>query len=171
MDARNTALLVIDMQNDFVEDGAIFEVKGIRDSLPQFSEFIAKCRELGVLVIYTRHRESKGKALRQNTHGWRIHKGIAPEQDIVLDKGKNDAFSGTALDRELRGREIRTVIITGTMTDICCNATAAGARLRGYGVVFCSDLTFTSKKEEHERILGEMGTSVRASKEILEALS
>ena len=50
-----TALLVIDMQNDFITDGATIEVKEIKNHLTHFKNFIDLCREKNVEIIYTRH--------------------------------------------------------------------------------------------------------------------
>lgn len=52
---KKTALLIIDMQNDFVEEGAVLEVPATRKNLREYKTFIDFCRKKGVTVIYTRH--------------------------------------------------------------------------------------------------------------------
>lgn len=171
MDAENTALLVIDMQNDFVEKGAIFEVRSSRKGLKKLGAFIDECRKAGVLIVYTRHcytpegnpvetklfPEYGRGALRKGTHGWEINEAVAPEKgDLVIDKTRYDAFFNTDLDAKLRTRNVKTVIVTGTMTEVCCASTASGAMFRDYDVLFCPDMTFTSGKEKHEITLKTM---------------
>ncbi len=164
MNAKRAALLVIDMQNDFVERGAVFEVKGIREKLLRLKKFISECRKRGAQIVYTRHcytpegnpvearlfPEYGRGALRKGTHGWKINEAVAPEKgDLIIDKTRYDAFFNTDLDAELKTRNIKTVIITGTMTEVCCASTAGGAMFRDYEVVFCSDLNFTSERNRH----------------------
>lgn len=168
MDAKTTALLVIDMQNDFVDEGAVFEVRNIRKDLGKLGAFIGECRKSSVLVVYTRHcytpegnpveaklfPEYGGNALRKGTHGWEINEAVAPEKgDLVMDKTRYDAFFNTDLDAKLKTLNIKTVIVTGTMTEVCCASTASGAMFRDYEVVFCSDLNFTSERNRHKMVL------------------
>ncbi len=168
-----TALLVIDMQNDFVEKGALLEIPGIRKNIGRLSDFIKFARSLGIPVVYTRHcfdpvanpieaklfPEMRENGLRKGTHGWEIAPALAPmECDIVVDKTRYDAFFKTNLGSVLKKREIETLIITGTMTEVCCESTARSAMFLDYDVVFCSDLTFTSGRKMHERTLAVIGS-------------
>ena len=178
-------LLVIDMQNDFIKEGAIVEVGGIREKVPEFKEFVDKCREKGVKVVYTSHcydpkknvveaklfPELDEEGLRKSSEGWQIYDKIAPlEGEVVIDKERYDAFFKTELRKVLKSEKVDTVIITGTMTEICCESTARTAMSYDYDVVFCSDLTFTCDKDAHENTLKVIKNhfgKVKSSKEIL----
>lgn len=161
-------LLVIDMQNDFTQSGAVLEVKGIRKQLKKLNSFIAWARTNKILVIYTRHTYSvknnpietkmfphvKDK-MRKGSFGWQICAELKPAKgDIIIDKTRYDAFYKTNLDKILRKQRVDTVIITGTMTNVCCESTARSAMYRDYNVIFCSDLTFCSSAKVHKNTLG-----------------
>ena len=158
---ERAALLVIDMQNDFVKEGGLLEVPRIRSQLPLIKRLIETCRELEVPVIYTRQvypphssvnplslqmfplLEREG--LRKGTDGAEICMELAPEPgDLIVEKMGFNAFHDTQLESFLRNiggrRKVDTVIICGTATNICCESTARGAVERDYKVVFGSDV-------------------------------
>jgi ureidoacrylate peracid hydrolase len=183
-----TALLVIDMQNDFVEDGALIEVKGIRNRITQFKSFIDECRKRGITIIYTKHIfdtvhnpvEAKLfpslaiEGLREGTKGVEVHNELLPEKsDIMIKKRRYDAFFGTDLEVILKAKGIKNIIITGTMTNVCCESTARSAMFRDFNVLFSSDLTFTSDPVIHENTLKTIKShfgEVMNSEEILQSL-
>ncbi len=161
IDPKKTAVLVIDMQNDFIEPGAeLFSQMGY-DFVPKMAAFLDECRKRGMLVIYTknmvqadRHDIGKagefcealkqGKVLIEGTHGVEIFEGVAPKEgDIVLRKNRYSSFYGTRLDSILRTSGIDTVTITGVCTEACCFSTARDAGAMCYDVAFLSDLTGT----------------------------
>jgi len=162
IDRERTALLVIDMQNDFVREGAILEVPKIRSQIPKIKKLIATCRELEIPVIYTRqvYRADSdvmplvlemlpllGKeGLRDGTPGAEIYGELEPKLgDITVRKMGFNAFYNTDLEsvlRNIKGRRIvDTLIICGTVTNVCCESTARDAFERDYKVVFGSDIT------------------------------
>jgi nicotinamidase-related amidase len=159
---EKAALLVVDMQNDFVKQGAICEVPGIRIQIPLIKRLVETCRELGVPVIYTQQvfpRDSgvkplvlemfpllESEGLRDGTVGAEICSQLAPRPgEVVIKKMGFNAFHNTPLEsilRNIRGRrKVDTIIICGTATNICCESTARGAVERDYKVVFGSDIT------------------------------
>jgi len=159
---EKTALLVIDMQNDFVKKGAILEVPKIRSQIPKIKRLIETCRKLGVPVIYTKQvyrADSKvkplilemlplleKKGLREGTEGAEIYSDLKPKpEDIIIRKMGFSAFYNTELESILRNikgrRNVDTLIICGTVTNICCESTARDAFERDYKVVFGSDIT------------------------------
>ncbi|MBN1385394.1 cysteine hydrolase [Candidatus Woesearchaeota archaeon] len=182
-----TALLVVDLQNDFIEEDSVYGNISIRKNLKRIKSFIDACREKGFLIIYTRHcfspkknpiearlyPELIGEVLKKGTHGWNIHESIYTEDDIIIDKHRYDAFYGTDLESILKKKRIKNIIIIGTMTNVCCDSTARGAMYRDFNVFFCSDLNFTYDKRTHKMSLENINDhfgEVLSSKEILRKL-
>ncbi len=168
MNPQQTALLVIDMQNDFVADGGLLEVKRIRRNISSFKSFIDFCRRKKMLIIYTRHcyhpqknpieatlfNVLKKEGLRKGKPGWQIFSFLAPEKnDIVINKTRYDAFFKTPLYHILKKRKIKNVIITGTMTEICCESTARAAMFHDFHIFFCNDFSYTSLPSSHKKTL------------------
>ncbi|MCK4589758.1 MAG: cysteine hydrolase [Nanoarchaeota archaeon] len=183
------ALLIIDMQNDFVKEGALFEVKGIRKNIEDFKNLINKCREKGLPLIYSRHcytpennpieaklfpNLEKG-GLRKDTEGWQIYSELKPQEgDTVIDKTRYDTFFKTELKSILASKNIDTVIITGTLTNVCCESTARAAMQHDFNVIFCSDLNHCSREEIKKHTLKTIEIyfgQVMSSKEILELIN
>src|SRR4051794_30413976 len=108
-DKSRAALLVIDMQRDFVEDGAIMEVPMARDRIPEMRRILDRCHADGVPVLFTRHVLSdrfdispletayipklKSQGMREGTSGAEIIPQLAPlEHETVIVKHRYDAF-------------------------------------------------------------------------------
>ena len=157
IDPKKTAVLVIDMQNDFIEPGApIFTEMGY-EMCDRLNAFLDAFRAKGTLIIYSQNTLradfldiGKGKDFCENpvciegTHGFEIYPKVAPRpSDVVLRKSNYSFFQCTPLDKILRTNQIDTVIITGVVTDCCCFSTARDAGALNYNVGFISDLTGT----------------------------
>jgi ureidoacrylate peracid hydrolase len=158
---ERTALLVIDLQNDFVAKGAVLEVPAARALIPQIKKLLSFCRDKGVTVIYTTHVHrmdgsdmgpmkelyppiADHKVLVDGTRGVEIYPEVAPQKDeIVVKKHRYSAFYNTDLDTILKGKGIDTVVICGTTTENCCHSAARDAMYRNYRVIFLSDGTAT----------------------------
>lgn len=160
IDPQRTALIVVDMENDFVAEGAPLDTPGAREILPKLRGALEICREVGIRVIYTTHVHRRdgsdlglfglspkirdGEALADGTPGVEIYPEIAPQPgEHVIRKHRYSAFFGTDLDMILRGWGVDTVIIAGATTENCCHATARDAFFHDYKVVFLSDATAT----------------------------
>lgn len=158
IDPAKTALLVIDMQNTFVAEGAAFESPCGRKILPGINDMILFCRARGIPVIYTQSDESYPSGgliharhpLIKNTHEiWRgdpsfeLYPGLEQptDKDYRIVKHKYDAFHDTELDKYLRNMGKDTIILTGVATEVCCESTARGAFFREFKVVFTKDGT------------------------------
>jgi ureidoacrylate peracid hydrolase len=169
-------LMVIDMQNDFVLDGAIMQVAEAKTQLPKIKKLIGKCRELGVPVIYTIQETDavycplevlaiprlKDAGMRKGTNGQQVVDELAPEpDDIVIRKRRFSAFYQTDLEiilRNIRGsvNPVDAIIICGTVTNICCESTARDAFFRDYKVVFGTDICSANTPEAHMAALANM---------------
>lgn len=156
-----TALIVVDMENDFVASGAPMETPAGRDMVPRLRQAIEHARGVGIRVLYTTHAHradgsdlgrfrdlwapiADGIGCVDETLGIEIYKDIAPaEGEVVIKKRRYSAFFGSDLDIILRGWGIDTVVISGVTTENCCHAAARDALFRDYRVAFLSDATAT----------------------------
>jgi ureidoacrylate peracid hydrolase len=161
IDPQRTAMIVVDMENDFVAPGAPLETPAGRIMLPTLKRALTFCRESGIPVIYTTHAHRQGgcdmgrfkdlwppimngAGLVEGKPGVEIYPEIAPRPgEIVITKRRYSAFYGTDLEIILRGLGVDTVVISGVTTENCCHATARDALFRDYKVVFLSDATAT----------------------------
>src|SRR5690349_9529664 len=161
IDPAVTAMIVVDMQNDFVAAGAAMETPAARAVVPKLAEALKICRSAGMHVIYTAHVHRRDgsdmglfddmhppianrAALVDGTPGVDIYPELAPQPgEHVVKKHRYSGFFGTDLDIILREWGVDTVIISGTTTENCCHATARDAMFRNYRVVFLSDATAT----------------------------
>lgn len=161
IDPAKSAMIVVDMQNDFVADGAPMETPAARAMVPELAAALNACRDAGIRVIFTAHVHRRDgcdmglfddlhppianrDALVDGTPGVDIYPELAPRPgEHVIKKHRYSAFFGTDLDIILREWGLDTVIISGTTTENCCHATARDAMFRNYRVVFLSDATAT----------------------------
>ena len=165
------ALIVIDMQVGFVQHGSAQWIPQAERMLEPLAEFADACRSAGVPVILTSantlnpapndaQRFSKAMAegnLGSGSPGLQIMDRLVREGDyLIMTKRTYDAFYGTDLEMQLRSRGRDTIVVTGTMTNYCCEATARSGFDRGYHVVFMSDLTATDSAICHEATLQTM---------------
>ncbi|MBP6019362.1 MAG: cysteine hydrolase [Burkholderiaceae bacterium] len=161
LNSSTTALLLIDLQNDFVEPGAPLETAMAYKSLPKLKALIEFCRQKGITLIYTRHAHDEDgsdmglfkeiypglgqrQALIEGQRGAEIYADVAPQKgDIVVRKQRYSGFFETNLDLILRTKGIKDVAIAGATSEDCCLATARDAMYRGYRVAFLEDVIGT----------------------------
>jgi nicotinamidase-related amidase len=144
LDPATTALVVVDMQHDFVDADGALPVPGAADTVPRIRRLLDRARNHGVPVFYTQdtHRagdpewEIWGHHVERGTGGWEIVDELAPRPgELVFEKVRYDGFYGTGLDHALRLAGADTLVICGTVANICVHYTAASAGLRWYRVV------------------------------------
>jgi len=171
LDAKRTAVLVIDMQNEFVEAGAHYTAYPTSlDIIPNIGRIVSFARENKMPVIWTQSDHSfpygglmlkkyppiaQEKVLWRNTRSFDIFPDMTqplPGEYRVV-KHKYDAFFGTDLDLILRNLKIESLVITGIATDVCCESTARSAFFREYQVAFISDGNSTFDPESHKASL------------------
>jgi ureidoacrylate peracid hydrolase len=166
IDPSCTALIVVDMQNYFVNKNAYLWGSNPLKMLSKVKDFINTCRNLGIKIIYSaqvHHPNNLDRGLMSVFSGPNIIEGtkdaeIYPEfspkaEDKIVYKHRPSAFYQTDLDLILRNLGIESIIICGTATNICCESTARDAFFRDYKVIFLSDLNFTDNKVVHENTL------------------
>jgi biuret amidohydrolase len=161
IDPKTTAMIVVDMQNDFVAEGAMLQSKQAFAMVPKLAATLKFCRDQGIRVIYTAHVHRKDgcdmglyddlyppiaqrASLVDETQGVEIYKDIAPAAgEHVIKKHRYSAFFATDMDLILREWGITSVVVCGTTTENCCHATARDAMFHNYKVAFLSDATGT----------------------------
>jgi len=172
VDPRRAALIVIDMQNAFVAEGALLETPGARAMIPSLERLIRFAREQRIPIIWTQsdHRPPYGglmlrkfpvigeqRCLWQGDSSFEMYPQMLQphegEREYRIVKHKYDAFFETDLDAILRFHKVETVIITGTATNVCCESTARSAFMRDYQVAFPSDANATFDAAMHEATL------------------
>jgi ureidoacrylate peracid hydrolase len=168
-----TALLVIDMQNSFVAEGAVFEAPNGRQIVPVINRLVEAARALDLPVVWTQSDHSppggglilqRYPIIRETTELWAgdptfdlYREMIEPvEGEHRVVKHKYDAFHDTDLDTALRNLRVDTVIICGVATEVCCESTARAAFFREYQVVFLVDATAAFDPEVQETTCARM---------------
>jgi ureidoacrylate peracid hydrolase len=197
LDPAATALLVVDLQNAFMAPGETLANPHACDIVPNVNAIAHAVRQSGGHVVFLRHtvsdaprfkltewqarmvpRTAQGDfQLRAGTFGHQLHPKLdVLPCDLKVDKHRFSAFlpNSSDLDALLRERGIDTLIITGTITNVCCESTARDANMLGYKVVFVSDATAAFTDEEHNAALLSMATvfaEVRGSAGVIDLIN
>ncbi|GFN22548.1 cysteine hydrolase family protein [Thermanaeromonas sp. C210] len=184
------ALLVVDLQEDFVNPNSPLCIPEAYRQIPRVKKVIETCRTLGVPVIYMAINVApdcvhdmyeywppiKAGAVKEGTPGADIYHEIYPKEGerVIRSKHSYSSFAGTELDMVLRHLGVKTVIVCGTLTNVCCETTARDAYSRGYHVVFGSDINATDNALAHEatlRTLRRAFARVMTAEQIIQALT
>ena len=198
LDASRTAMVVIDMQRAFLEEGRPSEVPMAREIVPTINRLGDALRQAGGTVawIYSTmndatlkewtsffggtYSDAKSKAVTDNlTHGTEGHE-FWPENDIrdedlKIEKNRFSAFLPGASDTErlLKERGIDTVLMVGTLTNVCCESSARDAMQLNFNVVMVSDGNATYTDAIHNAALSSMAITiadVMSADEVIERL-
>jgi len=173
LDAERCALVIIDMQHIFCAQGALLEVPLARAIIPAINRMAAALRASGGTVAWVRsafppserfwhvmfetvNPPEMGRKIRDTlqhgTQGYALAPGLTPVPgDIEVDKDRFSAFLPGAcpLPDLLRERGIDTVLIAGTMTNVCCESSARDAMMDNFRVIMLSDANAARSDEEH----------------------
>jgi nicotinamidase/pyrazinamidase len=164
---RSTALVIVDLQNDFADPAGSLFVAGAAAIIPRINDEIATAEQAGSMVVLTQdwHPESTPHFAKDGgiwpvhcvggTWGAELHPAVRASEDAPrIRKGANgeDGYSGfttrdpvtgdrqaTELDALLRERGVGRVVVCGLATDYCVNATALDAIRLGYQTWFLDD--------------------------------
>jgi ureidoacrylate peracid hydrolase len=197
-----TALVVVDMQRGFLDPGAAMEVPPAREIVPVIRALLAAFRARRLPVVFTEftyspavpvlvgelhpeHRPAPPGGPRgfgmpsssclEGDPSARTVEALAPRPDeLVVRKRWYDGFAGTELDGALRSRGVTSLVVTGTMTDICVLSTVVGAFNREYRLSVVEDGVATLWPEIQRATLDIVARAfgrVVQSKEILDTIS
>lgn len=199
LDPARTAHIIVDLQNGFMREGAAVEVPMARAIVPAVNRITKALRDAGGLVVYLRYTHDAAEP--QNWTAWygEMLTDAASEElkevftpghpdfelwseldvqpgDWIVNKTRFSAFvPGTCdLDEMLRKKGIDTLIITGTLTNCCCESTARDANQRNYRTVFVTDGNATHTDYEHNATLANMATifaDLQSSDQVVEGVA
>jgi ureidoacrylate peracid hydrolase len=197
LDPRRTALAIIDMQELFCAPGAPAEVPGSRGIAEPINKLTAELRKFGVPVIWILHANSQGggrsdwemffkyvvadkvreKTLQSLAPGrQKVWSGLTVDaSDMTVIKNRYSALipGSSSLERLLRSLDVDTLLVAGTKTNICCEATARDAMMLDFKVVMVSDCCAALSDDEHrsalENIIQQFG-DVMTGDEVLDRL-
>jgi nicotinamidase-related amidase len=167
IDPRRTAVLVIDMQRDFLDPGAPVATPGGLALIPAINRLTARARALGMPVIFTQemHRSDRsdfGIELEfepphclEGTPGMDLAATleVGAGDYRVVNKRRYDAFLGTDLETLLRSLGVENLLVTGVCTDISVTSTVQHARNLDFRCYVLGDAVAGTSKERHEAAL------------------
>lgn len=175
VDPKHTALLIVDIQNDFCHPDGHFARHGkdlstTLEALPRMRAFIREGQQLGLRAFFVqqttlpdgksdspawlRFKTRDGKSPEytlKDSWGWELDQGleVRPE-DWTVTKFRSDAFVHTNLDQLLRASGIDTVVVLGLITEGCVESTVRGASYHDYYVVVVKDAVASPNPDLHE---------------------
>ena len=177
IDRGQTALLVMDLENDLVHEDGAFKDFGFakmvndNDVLGKVNTLLAAARRAPVKVIHVSvkfrpgHPEASrsaglfqavvsANALVEGTWGATIHEAVSPKEgEPVVTKRAVSAFAGSDLEKLLQTAGITTLILSGVATNFVVEGTAREASDRGYNVVVVGDCCASVSQEAHDSSL------------------
>lgn len=193
----SAALVVVDLQNDFVRLGAPLEVPSARATLVKNRALIDSFRSAGRPIVFTRFVTNESdhvfwlwtpecqpdiKSCWRDVH--RTYDDVAGSlpcidvvqelepmvDDIIVDKHSYGAFHGTDLHEKLQALNVRSIVLTGTVTQICVEQTGREAFQLGYLVTIASDAVSSNSTRIAEAALDNFSAKfgwVSTTQEIL----
>lgn len=196
IDPAKTALVVVDMQAAFVQGGKPSEVSHAKDIVPNINRLADGLRTAGGTVVWiistfddkiatewsafiggTYKRELADRVVAQLKEGADGHR-LWPDMDrrpgdMTVTKNRFSAFLPGASDlaEQLWDRGIENVIITGTLTNVCCESSARDAMMRNFNVIMASDGNATYSDVLHNASLNSLAITfadILTTDEILE---
>ena len=174
IEPAHTALVVVDVQNDFCHVDGHFARHGkdlsmIGQTVPTICQFVAEAKALGIRTVFIRQgtladgasdspawlrfkcRDGKSPDYTKvGSWGWQFVDGLPVEPgDLVVDKFRSDAFVHTNLDQLLRANGVETVVVVGVVTEGCVESTVRGASYHDYYTVVVRDAVASPTAELH----------------------
>lgn len=181
---KNPALVIVDMQNDFVRQDAPLEVPDARETIPKQIQLIDFCRASDIPIIYTRYIAGPHRTLvwefapELEAPTWACQRGfkryyadvdktlecidiideLYPRpDDYIVNKYGYGAFHNTNLEDILRSLAVESLVVTGTVTQICVEETGREAFHRGFKTTLVSDAVSSYLPDLHAATLKNFG--------------
>lgn len=181
---KDSALLIVDMLNDFLTEGGVMKMDGAEIIYKPIQDLLYKARSKGIPVIFINdcHRENKYDSefdkrpehCIEGSWGGQLIKELESQpSDYIVKKRRYSGFYQTDLQLILNELNIKNVIITGVMTNICVRATAHDAFFLGYNVIVPEDCCMASSDREQASTLFDIDYcygNVSTSEEIIKRI-
>ncbi len=160
-----TAVVAIDFQRFFIDDGQPMGNPHARDILANANRLHGAVRDAGGLIVFTQHSmgspearaEAGTLALLPGSASYELHPELTVAAgDLKIVKRQSSPLhpkADTDLEAQLRARGIDTVIVTGLVTNGCCDCTARDAFQHGFNVIVAADATAAMTDDEHNGAL------------------
>jgi nicotinamidase-related amidase len=168
LDPAHAVLLVVDLQRAFTDPRFESFLPAVEAILPRVNRLVAAFHAAGRPVLFTRHahpREESGSAmerwwkelLREGTEEAELDPRLDRRPgDPVVTKRRYDAFFDTPLEKLLRRRGAKGIVLAGVMTNLCCETTARSAFVRDFDVFFVADGTAAVNEAFHRGSLANL---------------
>jgi ureidoacrylate peracid hydrolase len=195
VDPRKTAVIVVDVQNDFCHSDSPlakfgFDLSAAQDMVPRLLQLVESARAAGTSVIWVRavhnqwtrspiaeeqrlrKRRDADLICKEGSWGAEFYRVEPTPDEPIVTKHRYSAFVDTDLELILRSRGIDRVVMTGVATNVCVESTARDAYMRDYYVTFVDDCSATYDPAKHAATLRNMGDHfgvVVSSDELIEA--
>ncbi|MBI4320480.1 MAG: cysteine hydrolase [Chloroflexi bacterium] len=179
VDPKHTALVVVDLQNDFCHSDGCLSRRGVDRSgmqamVPKLIEFIGTAREHGVAIVFVRTTHSawtdtdawvERRRFRhspdipiceEGSWGTKFYEVQPQPGDLIVTKHRYSAFHNTDLDMAMKARGIKTLLMTGGATNVCVETTAREGFMHDFYIVMIDDLCSTSSAEAHQGTLNNI---------------
>ena len=155
--ADKTALLIIDIQNDYFEGGS-HTLYNPLEALSNAEYILKKFRDEGLTVIHVRHSAEPGSGfMERGTWGAEIHENLTPlENETVIVKRQVSSFTGTELDSILFENGIKNLVICGMQTNVCVEGTIKSAKELSYEMILLEDACAAINPETHEKAIADL---------------
>lgn len=157
LEAKNCALLVLDMQKYFLAEESPAFVPSSQAIVPRINKLIATCQTNDIPVIYTRHLNNEKDAGMMGQWWKRLLRKEDEYSELIfentphlIEKSQYDAFYQTRLDEMLQKTGRNQLILCGVMTNLCCETTLRSAFVRGYECILPIDTTAAYTRQMHE---------------------
>lgn len=170
LNKSSTAVLVVDMLNDFLKPGGKMVLEGGGVLIPPMRRLLGQARKAGIPVVYVNdsHRpglkedrefKKRSEHCLEGTWGAAVIDELKPKKkDFVVLKHRFSGFYDTDLDLTLKDLGVDTVIVMGVVTNICVRSTIHDAFFRGYKVLVPRDCVMATGQREQESSLYDIET-------------
>lgn len=161
LDISRSALLVIDMQNFFLSGSSHAFIPSAKAIVPNIKRLVEAYRRYHYPIVFTRHALTDGEDVGIMGRWWRdtvmdgeyssrIIPSLKPRKnEFSIRKYKYSPFYNTELEKFLKAKDVKSIVLTGVMTHLCCETAAREAFVRDLEVYFVIDATATINEELH----------------------
>jgi ureidoacrylate peracid hydrolase len=168
LDPERTAVIVVDMINEFLEDGGLMVLASGRALYQPIQELVDAAHAAGAKVVWLRdeHPDLSDPEFRKRivhclkgTWGTQVVDALTPgPDDTIMPKHTYSGFFDTPLHETLQGMGMTTLVVTGVVTNICVRSTCHDAFFHGYDVLVPRECVSATSEREQESSLYDIDT-------------